>query len=189
MPRPGRWTFVAALVPPIVVGLVGITHPQQLTQDASLYWRNLHVVFLPLLPLLALGPWVVANSVDRKLGHAVAALGYVYACFYTALDLLAGVGAGALKSADADGVRVLFDLAADLGQVGSVAFIVATAVAAGCALSAARLRAMPGSILVLAGAYGYMEEHVYWPGGVASMFALATGWGLLLLAIRRAKVE
>ncbi|MEO6606334.1 MAG: hypothetical protein ABIN55_12015 [Aeromicrobium sp.] len=186
MVRPGRWTFVAAVLPPIVVGLAGITHPQHLTQDASLFWRNLHVVFLPLLPLLALGPWLVARSVDRKLGYAAAALGYVYACFYTALDLLAGVGAGALKHEQASGVRVLFDLAADLGQVGSVAFIVATAVAAGCALSAARVHAIPGSVLVFLGAYGYMQEHVYWPGGVASMFALATGWALLLLAIRRA---
>ena len=175
------------MVPPVVVGLAGITHPDHLTQDASLYWRNLHVVFLPLLPLLALGPWVIASAVDRKLGYLAAGLGYLYACFYTALDVLAGVGAGGLKNEDADGTRVLFDLAADLGQVGSVAFIVATAVAAGCALSATRVRAVPGSVLVFVGAYGYMEEHVYWPAGVASMFALAAGWALLLLALRRAE--
>jgi len=111
-------------------------------------------------------------------------LGYVYACFYTALDVLAGIGAGGLKRANADGVRVLFDLAADLGQVGSVAFIVATAVAAGCALSVARLRAIPGAALAFAGAYGYMQEHVYWPAGVLSMFALAAGWTLMLLVIK-----
>ena len=184
-----RWLFLAAVAPPIIVGLAGTTHPDHLTQDASLYWRNLHVVFLPLLPLLALGPWVVARSVDRKLGYVTALLGYVYACFYTALDLLAGVGAGGLKAEGADGVRVLFDLAADLGQVGSTAFILATAVAAGCALSAARLRAIPGAVLVFAGAYGYMQEHLYWPGGVLSMFALAIGWGLLLLVIRPATVD
>ncbi len=77
---------------------------------------------------------------------------------------------------------MLFDLAADLGQVGSIAFI--TAVAAGCAVARARLRAIPGAALVLAGAYGLMQEHVYWPGGVISMFALAAGWALLLLVIK-----
>jgi len=175
---------VAAVLPPVVIGLAGITHPDRLTLDASLFWRNLHVAFLPLLPLLALGPWVIARSVDRKLGLVVASLGYVYACFYTALDLLAGVGAGGLKYENADGIRVLFDHAADLGQVGSIAFIVATAVAAGCAVARARLRAIPGAALVLAGAYGFMQEHVYWPGGVISMFALAAGWALLLLVIK-----
>ena len=171
-------------MPPIAVGLAGITHPDHLTQEASLYWRNLHVVFLPLLPLLALGPWVIARSVDRKLGYLAAVLGYVYACFYTALDVLAGIGAGGLKRANADGVRGLFDLAADLGQVGSLAFIVGTAVAAGCALSVARLRAMLGAARAFAGAYGYMQEHVYWPAGVLSMFALAAGWTLMLLVIK-----
>ena len=181
--------FIAAVAPPIIVGLVGTTHPDHLTQDASLYWRNLHIVFLPLLPLLALGPWVIATSVDRKLGHLAAVLGYVYACFYTALDLLAGVGAGGLKAEGANGVRVLFDLAADLGQIGSLAFILATAVAAGCALSVARARALPGGALAFVGAYGYMQEHVYWPAGVLSMFALAAGWALLLLVVRPAAGE
>ncbi len=183
---PTRWRFLAAVVPAIAVGLAGITHPDHLTPDASLFWRNLHIAFLPLLPLLALGPWVIASSVDRRLGYVAAGLGYVYACFYTALDVLAGIGAGGLKSENADGTRVLFDLAADLGQVGSLAFILATAVAAGCALSAARVRALPGSALAFAGAYGYMQEHVYWPAGVLSMFALAIGWALLLRAITRA---
>ena len=134
-------------MPPIAVGLAGITHPDHLTQEASLYWRNLHVVFLPLLPLLALGPWVIARSVDRKLGYLAAVLGYVYACFYTALDVLAGIGAGG-------------------------------------ALAVARLRAIPGAALAFAGAYGYMQEHVYWPAGVLSMFALAAGWTLMLLVIK-----
>ncbi len=178
-----------AVLPPIVVGLAGITHPDRLTQDASLLWRNLHIVFLPLLPLLALGPWVITRSVDRTLGRLVAALGYVYACFYTALDVLAGIGAGGLKNEGADGTRVLFDLARDLGQVGSVAFIIATAIAAGCALARARARALPGAVLVLTGAYGYMEEHVYWPGGVLALFALATGWALLLFVIKPVDAE
>lgn len=177
--------LLAAVLPPIVIGVAGLTHPDRLTLESSDFWRDLHIVFLPLLPLLALGPWIVAAAVDRRLGHLAAALGYVYACFYTALDLLAGVGAGALKSDGADGVRVLFGLAADLGQIGSLAFIVATSVAAGCALAVARVRAAPGCLLVLAGAYGYMEEHVYWPGGVLSMLALAVGWGLLVLTLRR----
>jgi hypothetical protein len=184
-----RWKILVAVLPPIVVGLAGLTHPDRLTQDAAGFWRDLHIVFLPLLPLLALGPWIVASSVDRRLGHVAAFLGYVYACFYTALDLLAGVGAGALKSERADGLGVLFDLAADLGQIGSLAFILATAVAAGCALSVARVRAVPGCVLVFAGAYGYMEEHVYWPGGVVSMLALAAGWGLLVIALRPVAVE
>lgn len=176
--------LIAVVVPPALIGVLGTMHPAHLTLDDSLLWRNLHVALLPLLPLLALGPWLVARSVDVRLGRVVFLLGFVYATFYTALDVLAGIGAGGLKHEGKNGLGVLFHLASNLGEVGSIAFICATAIAAGCVLRVARLSALAGTVLVLAGAFGFREEHVYWPGGVLSMFALAAGWGLLVTAQR-----
>ena len=185
MPRPTRWTVAATLVPPAVIALIGTTHPPHLTQDAALYWRNLHVVLLPLFPLLALGPWLVTRSIDRTYGRVTLVLGFVFACFYTALDVLAGIGAGGLKHEHQDGLGVLFSLASNLGQVGSIAYIGATALAAGCVLRLSGWRGAPGAALALVGAYGFMEEHVYWPGGVLSMAAITAGWALLLRSLDR----
>jgi hypothetical protein len=174
------------VLPPLILGLIGTTHPAHLTFSASGYWRDLHIVLLPVFPLLALGPWLVARAVDRTYGWIALGLGFVYACFYTALDVLAGIGAGGLKHAHEGGTGVLFGLASDLGHVGSIAFIGATALAAGCVLKVSGARAIPGTLLVLVGAYEFMENHIYWPGGVLSMFALAVGWALLVLTIRPA---
>lgn len=185
-PRFSRWTVVAAVLPPLIIGIAGMTHPAHLTQDAALYWRNLHIALLPLIPLLALGPWLVSRAIDRTYAWIALGLGYVYACFYSALDLLAGVGAGALKHAHQGGLNVVFGLATDLGRVGSIAFIAATTVAAVAVIHVAGARAIPGSAFVLTGAFGYWQNHVYWPGGVLSMFALAIGWALLLLSLRPA---
>lgn len=180
MPRLERWTAALAITPPVLIGLVGLTHPAHLTFDDSLWWRNLHVVLLPLFPLLALGPWLVARSIDRRFGWIALGLGFVYACFYTALDVLAGIGAGGLKHEREGGLGVLFGLASDLGQVGSIALIGAVAAACGCVLRVAGLRALPGTVLLIGGAWGFWQEHVYWPGGVLSMLALAVGWAALL---------
>lgn len=169
-----------------MIGFAGTTHPDHLTQDAALFWRNLHIVFLPLLPLLALGPWLVTRALNPMLGWLALLLGYVYACFYVSLDVLAGIGAGGLRVEHKDGLGVLFGLASDLGRVGSIAFIAATAVGAAAVIRSAGVLAILGAIVALAGAYGYMEKHVYWPGGVLSMFAVAAGWSLMLLALRRA---
>ncbi|MDT5013864.1 MAG: hypothetical protein QOD39_24, partial [Mycobacterium sp.] len=76
------------MLPPVLIGLIGITHPAHLTFGASGYWRNLHVVLLPLFPLLALGPWLATRAIDRTYAWVALVLGFVYACFYTALDVL-----------------------------------------------------------------------------------------------------
>lgn len=184
--RPQPRIFAAAVLPPLLIGLIGITHPAHLTFGASGYWRNLHVVLLPLFPLLALGPWLVTRAIDRTYGFIALGLGFVYACFYTALDVLAGIGAGGLKHSHEGGTGVLFGLASDLGHVGSVALIGATALASGCVLKVAGRRAIPGAVFALGGAYGFMQNHIYWPEGVLSMLALAVGWTLLVLAVRPA---
>ena len=186
MPQLSRWNVGIAIGVPLVIALLGLTHPAHLTFDDARRWRDLHVVLLPLFPLLGLGPWFVARAVDRTYGSVAAVLGYVYACFYTALDVLAGIGAGGLKLAhDRGGFGVVFGLASDLGQVGSIALIAASALACGCALRVAGWTAAPGTALVLAGDFGFMQEHVYWPGGGLSMLAIAAGWGAIAWAMRR----
>jgi hypothetical protein len=182
-----RRTAVAVLLPPLVIGLVGTTHPPHLTQDASAYWRDLHIVLLPLFPLLAVGPWLVARSVDPLYGRITLVLGYVYACFYSALDILAGIAAGALKNDREGGLATVFRYAGDLGEIGSIAYIGATAAAAGCLLRIAGHRVLVGAVVALGGAFGFMENHVYWPGGVLSMAAIAGGWALMLVAARQAQ--
>jgi hypothetical protein len=185
MARLSRATVVAVLLPPLLIGLVGTTHPAHLTQDASAHWRDLHIVLLPLFPLLALGPWLVARSIIPLYGTITLVLGYVYACFYSALDILAGIAAGALKHDREGGLATVFRYAGDLGDVGSVAYVGATAAAAGCLLRVAGPRVLVGAVVALGGAFGFMQNHVYWPGGVLSMAAIAVGWALMLLVAQR----
>lgn len=177
--------LIATLVPPILIGLVGLTHPAHLTQGASAHWRDMHIVLLPLFPLLAVGPWLVARSIEPIYGRMVLVLGYVYACFYSALDVLAGIAAGALKYDREGGLGTVFGYASDLGQIGSIAYIGATAAAAGCVLRVAGPRVLPGAVVALAGGYGFMENHVYPPWGVLSMLAIAVGWAWMLTMLDR----
>lgn len=46
------------------IAILGTTHPQHLTQDASLFWRNLHVVFVATLPAVGAGAMVGEGPVD-----------------------------------------------------------------------------------------------------------------------------
>ncbi|QGG41412.1 hypothetical protein [Aeromicrobium yanjiei] len=183
MPRPDRLLLAALLVPPVLIALVGTTHPDRLTMDAAVHWRNMHIVLLPLFPLLAVGPWLLARSIDPLYGRITLVLGYVYACFYSALDILAGIAAGGLKVDRESGLGTVFGLASDLGEVGSIAYIGATAAAAGCVIRVAGLRALPGALVAIGGAYAFMQEHVYWPAGVLSMIAIALGWAWMLVTL------
>ena len=178
--------LIAVAVPHLVVAAIGLTHPATLTVDSAHHWQVMHTALIPLFPLLALGPWLVARAVDPRSGVIVGVIAFVYACFYTALDILAGVGGGALKGAEAGGLGTIFPVARDLGAIGSYAHLAATALAAGLALRVTGLpRGLPGVALVLAGSFMFWQEHVYRPWGVLAMVLLAAGWSWLVVSVER----
>jgi hypothetical protein len=179
--------LIAVAVPHLVIAAIGLTHPATLTVDSAHHWQVMHTVLLPLFPLLALGPWLVARAVDPRSSLIVGVIAFVYACFYTALDILAGIGGGAIKDAEAGGLGIIFPVAGDLGAIGSYAHLAATALAAGLALRVTGLaRGLAGSVLVLAGSVLFWQEHVYRPWGVLAMVVLAAGWSLLVVAVESA---
>src|SRR5688572_16625763 len=72
---------------------------------------------------------------DRHRDRAARVAAFVYACFYTGLDAVAGIGAGTAALAAPPGadlgpvVTPLFQTGDQLGHVGAVAFMVASAAA------------------------------------------------------------
>src|SRR5687768_8313547 len=90
-------TLVTACAPPALIGALGMAHPSRLTAHNAELWQAIHIALLPLFPLLALGPWIVARAVHPALARVVAVFGFIYAICYTALDILSGMAAGALR--------------------------------------------------------------------------------------------
>lgn len=187
MRRTMTLVLLAVGLPPLLLAALGTTHPASLDVASAARWRDLHIVLLPLFPLLALGPWLVARRTARPgLAWVVAALGYVFAAFYTALDVLAGIGAGALEARGFHtALGTMFANGNDLARVGVDAYLAASLLAAGAALLSARLAAVPGAVLVAGGAISFLDSHVYWPRGVLTMLVLAVGWTALAWAVYR----
>lgn len=144
------------------------------------------MALLPVFPLLGLAPWLVARHAGRALSWLTALLGYTYAVFYTALDVLAGIGTGAVRDrvGDTPAIAVLFVQANDLATVGVWSLLVATVTAAVVALRRGGAAALPGAALVIAGATVFLDSHIYWPRGGLAMLALAAGWALIAWATR-----
>lgn len=183
MPARRSVLVLAVALPGVVLGTAGLFHPAHLTVEDAQRWRDLHVVALPLFPLLGLGPWLLARQAHPAAGWVGLLLAYTYAMFYTGLDLLAGAGAGALKLVGSADLDTIFSLADALATVAVWAFLVGTVLAAGLVWRQAGVRAMPGAVLVLAGAVSFLDSHIYWPRGVLTMYALALGFGLLAATV------
>jgi hypothetical protein len=189
-PRRVVLTALAVALPPVALALVGLSHPTRLDADTALYWRDLHIGILPVFPLLGFAPWLVVRGHTRWLSWTAGILGFVYAAFYTSLDVLAGIGAGGLEHEGMGMARgVLFDLADALGLVGSVAFVAACLLAGGYAVRVRGLRAVPGAVLVVAGSVLFLERHIFFPVGVAGQLCLAVGWVLLVVLVFRRDTE
>lgn len=183
--RPSTWLVAAAALPPLALAAAGLVHPIYLTNASAMRWHDLHVVLLPVFPLLAVGPWLLGRRHGRVLGWATGLLGYTYATFYSALDVLAGIGAGALQERHLGGTFALFAQADALARIGTWAYLAATALTAAASCHANRrsaralIRTLTGTVLVVVGAWTFRTSHVFWPQGVLAMLALTAGWAIL----------
>ena len=175
---------LAVAVPPLVLAAVGVSHPTHLDADSAQYWRDLHIGILAVFPLLGFAPWIVVRGHRLWLSWTAGVLGFVYASFYTALDVLAGIGAGGLEHEGMhEATPVAFDLGDRLGLVGSVAFVAACLLAGGFAVRMQGIRALPGALLVALGSVLFLFEHIFFPVGVIGQLCLAVGWVLLVALV------
>jgi hypothetical protein len=185
-----RWARVVVVAgPAVVLAGLGLTHPQDLTATSASWWTTLHVLLLPLFPLLAVSLWLLLRGIPGPAAWAARIAAYGYAAFYTALDVLAGIGAGELTQLNAERglqettveVDRLFAVGNDLGELGVWCFGVACAATAVAVVGRVGRRALPGAVVLVAAAVVFVAGgvHIYWPWGVGTMLALAVGLGLL----------
>ena len=125
--------------PPLALAAAGLAHPMRLTDATADRWLVLHLVLLPLFPLLGVAPWVIARRGSATLGNLAALLGYAFAVGYTGLDVLAGIGAGQLQRHHAAAQKgILYDQADALAAVGVAAYLAASVLAVVVALRRSR---------------------------------------------------
>ena len=186
MPSDRRWVLpLMVAAPAVAVGLAGVAHPLLLTPSSAARWRDVHLVLLPLFPLLGGAVWVLLLGHRGALAWTARALGAAFALLYTALDSIAGIGGGQqVVSARARGsvrppVEDLFSIGDSLGHPG--VYALAGALALTAALLPDRRAAVPGGVVGVASCWLLLRHHVFPPYGVLG--ALGVGAGLALLAV------
>jgi hypothetical protein len=175
-------TLLAATVPALVALLVGLTHPGELNGDTAQYWRDIHLVLLPVFPLIGFGPWLLVRRIGGWWAAAAAIGGFLFAVFYTALDVLAGIAAGTVYLAEEpDAIGSLFRIGDALAPVGVVGLAAGFAVAT-VAIARRRIVAVPGGILAVLGAALILPGHVWFPIGTLALALVIAGTVVLLMA-------
>ncbi|PPF60791.1 hypothetical protein C5C13_02520 [Clavibacter michiganensis] len=174
----------AVALPPLALAAAGLSHPSSLTDDTAMHWRDLHIALLPVFPLLAIAPIIVTRRHDRRLGILAVVLGFAYAVCYQALDILAGIAAGALKLEGGQGVTTMYALADGIVVTGVWSYVAVTVLASALVIRHAGPRALPGAAIAVVAAVSFVDSHIFFPRGVITMLGLAIGWTWLALASR-----
>lgn len=177
-------TAAAVASPGLLLAVLGLFHPHALTPGTATVWWQLHVVLLPVFPLLAVALWVLLRGVGGPLALLARIAAYGYAALYTGLDALAGIAAGVVTERLQRGSQVALDLRAlgnDLGVAGAWALLAAVALTAAVLVARDGRRALPGAVLLVAGAVPLGNSHIYWPTGGLGLVAFAAGCALLAL--------
>ena len=186
MARTRTYAVLLAL-PGLALAVAGLFHPHGLNYDTSWRWFALHVPGLLVFPLVGVA---LAARVRRRtdpVAWLVRLSAYVYATFYTALDVVSGIGAGWVThqlgpdEPRPPAVSAMFGIGTPLGEVGSWSLLVCVVVLAVDQLARLRLRGLVG-LLLLPGAYLVHIGHIFAPEGVAGMALIGIGTGALALA-------
>ncbi len=182
------WTFALLAAPGVLLGATGMTHPNGLNPDSAEHWFWMHVVGVVVFPLVGVAlAWLVRSRRD-PLAIAVIVAAYVYATFYTALDVISGIGNGYATWQLGDAavprpasISLAFKIGTMLGDIGAVALLIAAVL-----LTIDEFQQRPVVLsasvvacgLVTVGSYLVREEHIFWPWGALSCIAigLGTGW-------------
>jgi hypothetical protein len=97
-----RWVRVLVVAgPAVVLAGLGLLHPQELTATSAPWWTTLHIVLLPIFPLLAVSLWLLLRGVPGPVAWAARIAAYGYATFYSVTDVIVGIAAGELTQFNA----------------------------------------------------------------------------------------
>ncbi|WP_329048552.1 hypothetical protein OG738_38935 [Amycolatopsis sp. NBC_01488] len=186
MSRPPRAFLVA--VPGLLLAAFGAVHPAQLDAATAPWWTTLHVILLPVFPLLGLAQWSLLTSAPPWLRWPGRVAAFGYAAFYGGLDAVAGIAAGTVVHAQHGATPVVGAVftAGDLvGHLGAACFLVASALIVVAAVLRAGWRAGPGGVVLLLASVSFLDSHIFWPRGVVTMLGVAAGMSWLSFAGER----
>ncbi|WP_410634924.1 hypothetical protein [Amycolatopsis sp. cmx-4-83] len=177
------WQRRALLAAPgLLLAGFGVVHPGQLDAASASWWATLHVVLLPVFPLLAVAQWSLLTPAPPWLRWPGRLAAFGFAAFYGGLDAVAGIAAGTVVHAQHGATPVVgavFAAGDLLGYVGSACFLVASVLIVVAAALRVGWRAAPGAVVLLVASVSFVDSHIFWPRGVFTMVGVAVGMFLL----------
>jgi hypothetical protein len=183
---------VLVALPGVLLGLAGLAHPLFLTPETAERWRLVHLLLLPVFPLLGASVWLLLLGERGVLAWTARGLAFVYAVGYSALDAIAGLGASnqVQRSAGRGDARPpiedLFEIGDPVGQAGVVALALAVVLTAIILLQRGAGPLSPiGAAVAVGGSYFLYRHHVFPPRGVLGVLVVAAGLGLMAVAAHR----
>jgi hypothetical protein len=178
-----RWSRAAGYaVPGLLLAGSGLVHPLALGPASAPWWTTLHVVLLPVFPLLAVAQWLLLSPAPAALRRPGRLAAFGFAAFYGGLDAVAGIAAGTVvhtEHAVTPVTGAVFGIGDTLGHAGALCFLAANVLIAVAAAREAAWRAAPGAAVLLAASVSFYDSHIFWPRGVVTMLGVATGMFLL----------
>src|SRR4051794_41193888 len=92
-----RWVRAVVVAAPAgVLAGRGLPPPKELTATSASWWTTLHIVLLPIFPLLAVSLWLLLRGVPGLVAWVARIAAYGYATYYSVTDVIVGIGAGEL---------------------------------------------------------------------------------------------
>lgn len=181
-----RIVVAGVALPGLALAAIGyLVHPGFLDASTARAWWTVHVLLIPVFPLISVAVAVLLRGVRNPFAWLALVAAYGFATFYTALDVLSGIGAGlAVEAGYGELVGRLFAVGDALGRAG-VWMLLAAALLTGAALARRDgVRVLPGVVVLAGSCFPFMTGHIFHPTGVYAMVGVGVGTALIAAARR-----
>ena len=176
---------------PLLLAIAGLMHPRHLTASTAGHWAGMHIVLLPVFPLLVLGLVIPLWGRPRRDAEgALTVLSWAgclwFAAYYSGLDAVAGISAGTVVDHGVRGAAgPLFVVGDELGRAGVYGLAVASLATCTVLWRRHGVRVLPGAAVLFAACWSFVDSHIFWHKGVFTMLGFAAAFALLTLASAR----
>lgn len=178
------WPLVGIAAPPLLLALVGLFHPSELSKDTAQAWTTLHLFLMLVFPLLGVNFWWLVTGITGVSAWAIRVTGFLFMVYYGGMNLLSGIASGLVVqktlSPASPEVNSLMNAGDSFSEIGGWAFFLGSLVVLFLYWQLVGRRAFAGSFLLIASAVLMLNAPLHHQLGWLPMLCMAAGFVLLM---------
>lgn len=183
MRQPNFWPILGIALSPLLLAVVGMFHPSELSRANAQGWTTLHLFLMLLFPMLGVNLWWLVTGIKGVSAWAIRVTGFLFIVYFGGLNVISGIATGLMVqknlAPNSPQVEALTNAGETFNVIGGWAFLLGALVVLFLYWQLVGRRAFAGGFLLILSAILMLQFPLYHTLGWVTLVVMAVGFGLL----------